>query len=698
MKKTISLLFIILLITTSSYSRPDSLSPDLRSYFGVFAGYNSNTHRAEFNQLPGVPDCCPQYDGGNGAGFAMGGFFEFLLYKNFSTGLRFGYSQLDATFLAFENKLVKVDNIIVNGKMEHSLKTSISMISLMPYLSYNLFDGFSLYAGPQVGYYHLRLYYLKESIVEPAGRGVFVENGKRTRNEREGKIPRMTDIYGGLSFGAGYKLPMNSKGTLFIEPELRYTLGLSDLVNTYDWKINTLSAGIAFSYKPISIRARQIRESIYIIDTVTVEADRIIADILVEGDTTITEEISKAGHITTITEIIRRTDTLFTYPVQEFDFTSNSPVFTISMQYVKESFPMLPFVFFDDNSGVLNRKYKLTNISSFNLNSIEPNPLSYHKNILNIIGARLKKHPESKITLFGSADPVSESGGCTLAGRRSQSIKDYLVEVWGIAEDRILIEKKNANCVPEPYTQTQNEMGHSENRRVEIFAQDARIFEDIINRRLLGTGAVNPPELIIEPVVNSIANISAVKSWELTIEGGGIDYSKAYDGSAERMTVNFAELLDKNSSYPGEIVINLKLTDIKNRTSTKSKTIKLKRDTSKYEAESISLLLFDVGSSKLGAASSRAIERFARSIKGSPEIKITGYTDILGEKQLNIDLADNRAKAVQEFMIKLNPGLMVISAEGVDDFSLPPGLHSFNSPEERYLSRTVRIEMIKKAD
>ncbi len=713
MKNFIGLLFILFLISTESNAQKDSLTADTRPYYGFFGGYNSNTHRAKFTQLPGIPDCCPQYDGGKGTGFAMGGFFEFPFYNNLSTGLRFGYSKLDADFVSFENKPVKIDNKIVNGKMEHSLKTSVSMISVTAYVNYNLFGGFSLYAGPVAGYYHLGLFSLKESIVEPADRGVFVENGKRTRNEREGEIPRMADVYAGLSFGAGYKLPMNSKGSLFIEPEFRYTLGLSDLVNTYNWKISTISAGISFSYTPLASKTSEVRENIYVIDTIIVETDEISSDIIVEGKATVSEEINEASHLKTITETIRRTDTLFTYPVPEFDFSTNSPVFTIDMQYVKESFPLLPFIFFDDNSALLQSKYKTQDISSFNLKSIELNPVSIHTNILDIIGLRLKMHPDSKITLFGSADPITEPDGCGLAGQRSRSIKDYLVNVWGVAPNNILIDKKNDNCTPEPYTQTQNEMGHSENRRVEIFADDARIFDDIINKRLLETGIANPPDLIIKLNLNGNSNdnnsngnsnnnpktIAAVKSWLLTIEsGGGILYSKQYDGSAKNITMSFAELFDRNSPPPEEIVINLTLTDNKNRTSSKTKTIRIKQDTSKYEVESISLILFDVGSSELGAGSARALGRFVSGITGSPGIKITGYTDILGERQLNIDLADQRAKAVEEFILKLDPALRIISAEGVDDFSLPPGLHSFDSPEERYLSRTVRIEMIKKVE
>ena len=66
MKNFISLLFILFLISTKSNAREDSLTADARPYYGIFVDYNSNSHRAIFTQLPGIPDCCPQYDGGKG--------------------------------------------------------------------------------------------------------------------------------------------------------------------------------------------------------------------------------------------------------------------------------------------------------------------------------------------------------------------------------------------------------------------------------------------------------------------------------------------------------------------------------------------------------------------------------------------------------------------------------------------------------
>jgi outer membrane protein OmpA-like peptidoglycan-associated protein len=63
-------------------------------------------------------------------------------------------------------------------------------------------------------------------------------------------------------------------------------------------------------------------------------------------------------------------------------------------------------------------------------------------------------------------------------------------------------------------------------------------------------------------------------------------------------------------------------------------------------------ILFATGKSDLNASSKAALNKFANSLKETPETDVTiyGHTDNTGSKEVNVQLSKNRAAAVASFL------------------------------------------------
>ena len=114
-------------------------------------------------------------------------------------------------------------------------------------------------------------------------------------------------------------------------------------------------------------------------------------------------------------------------------------------------------MFFDLGSTEIPERYVLISKSKVNdfkedqLEQFKPPKLSgrsnremiVYYNILNILGDRLGKYPNSSITLVGSSENGPQEGRIM-----ANSVKSYLVDVFGINTSRIAIEGREKPIIP----------------------------------------------------------------------------------------------------------------------------------------------------------------------------------------------------------------------------------------------------------
>jgi hypothetical protein len=127
-----------------------------------------------------------------------------------------------------------------------------------------------------------------------------------------------------------------------------------------------------------------------------------------------------------------------------------------------------------------------------------------------------------------------------------------------------------------------------------------------------------------------------------------------------------------------------------------SHKIEVITDTNEIEIERLSLILFEVSSEILPELSKKELQSFIISKEQIENITVTGYSDILGTTEFNKSLSENRAKNTARFILSMKPGLEINNIKGVGTAHFPPGIKSFGTPAERFLSRTVFIEVLKK--
>ncbi len=150
-------------------------------------------------------------------------------------------------------------------------------------------------------------------------------------------------------------------------------------------------------------------------------------------------------------------------------------------------YPLLHYVFFDEGSSDIPSRYTVFNdksvTSMFDDERIPGGTFEKYYNVLNIYGKRMLDHPEAKLKIVGCHDPKSdletkEGNGKALSQRRADVVYNYLVNVWGIAADRLTIETRG---YPEIESNPRDSMGIVENRRVELVCDDWNIIHPILD-------------------------------------------------------------------------------------------------------------------------------------------------------------------------------------------------------------------------
>ncbi|MDQ1265321.1 MAG: OmpA-like protein, partial [Bacteroidota bacterium] len=578
---------------------------------------------------------------------------------------------------------------------------------------YYVFDNFSLNLGFNLGYQISGAFEQKEAITKPADKGVFVETMKKTRNEVSGDLTDLSALNLSVGVGAGYDLPLNSDKSLILTPEINYNYTFTNFVSGISWKADHLRFGLAVRYLMKLGKAPKVpeREEMKLIetDTIIAESKDVTNQKYIQGiEIYKTDKVYNTEDKIITTKIYHRTDTLLmpepAHTTLAFNVSGIYPgkppaainEIDIKQQFVTQAFNMMPYIFFESKSSEIPDKYiRLRNTENFKADELNAKPMVFLTNLLNIIGERMNKIPSSKITIAGYADPTTEGGDCSLAKARAESVKNYLVNSWKISPDRLNIETGTQNCQPDFMTVTKNEYGYSENRRCEITANNPDVFAPITKVKYLETTDLLPPEIELTPELSSAKNI---RNWTLRLSQG---YQTLYEVSGSGKPTAIRKAIDddmiKNMVSGEQIKAKISINQDDGNTLEVVKELNVTKDTSDIEVQRLSLALFKVSGVELREIDKSAIRNFIKGLKPTDSISVAGYTDFLGNTDNNLALSGRRAGAVCDFIgdflksssLKSN----IIMCKGFGSTKKPPQISSQESPEERFLSRTVQIEI-----
>ncbi|MBS1536167.1 MAG: OmpA family protein [Bacteroidetes bacterium] len=702
----LTFLFIFIIIS--------SVSGFSQSRVPLWLGFGGG-YALSFHSTDGTLQClndpaCPVYKTGSGSGVLFGVSLDWRISSSIGFLVRSNFSPATANLSSTDSRgfIKNESGEVVPLVRTHDLNANLSSLTSDLLLNYHI-GNFHIFGGGSFGVLLSPTWSSTSTILSPLN-VTFGNNRRDTLFFPEKDIAGAETSQLGITVGVGYTIPLSKK--IILAPELSGTLPLSSLISTSDWKQTILALGISLRFGTGTIKPEEFRKSIQI-DTVTVNNPTIVGNRFSIGKSITSSQIEETEDLKIITEKTSRTDTSIIGaepppkpkpPTAKLAILGVSasgqktPLETIVVRgkFVTEGFPMLPFVFFDMNSAEINDRYhQLTSPDGFSIDKLTPNPLIQHRDILNIIGARMLEYSGTKITLRGTADPTTENSDCTLAENRANRIKQYLTTIWGIEEKRIKISKSSRKCAPESPTTSQADEGYEENRRVEIDSDDDELLAPMLRTRYIEITDVLPPIIETDVTGSTKQNIT---SWKIDGEYNSKKFfGESGSGTSRNITHNFTDVESRlmQTGEPSALEVRYELSDNNALTDEQSVEIPVRRDTIRQAVERLSLMHFEVLKDKLNRSAKAGIKKFVKDLDKDATISVVGYTDNLGELDLNNRLATGRANAVADYIKSIKPSATIIRNEGVGSSRFPPGISSHSLPESRFLSRTVQIEILR---
>jgi outer membrane protein OmpA-like peptidoglycan-associated protein len=640
---------------------------DMHPSFTLFGAFNHNMHAADFRMLPGVPSCCPRFEYGYGPGLSAGAGYDLPLGGRFMLTLRASYSTHDAVLRMTESLPVDVDGTRMVADIDHLIDTHLSSSGIESLLAYRIRGGFFVTIGMRTAVVLGASYAQHEQLIRPEG-GTF-ENDRRVRNEFAGDIPNASTLTASILGGVSYDLPLDRAGRIRAAPELLYAFGVTPVATTLAWNAHAIRAGVSLKYQVIPGPAHPLQPPGPASSPVAPTRPQHGRKPALEA--TITAIAVHAGEESSVGRIV----------VEEFVSTNMHP--------------LLPYVFFDDNSDEIPVRYvRLRNeeTNDYRIDEFHSAAtLDVYRNILNIVGQRLREHPSSELTLVGcNADHGSEIGNTELSRSRALRIADYLSNVWDIDAGRMHVV---ARGLPESPSIVSDPDGAAENRRVELFCSDGTLLQPVSTESI--ERQISPPEIIFVPQIRSEAGVAR---WYIHVHQGERKLT-SFSGLGmppQRLSWQLEKEFDYVLSESHDIVFYCEVTDVEGQTVRASEasmpveqiTVRKKRlETASGDKEihNYSLILFDYDKTELDQHNLAIARMIQDEIRSTSLIHITGYTDRIGDAGYNVRISEKRAKNTANAL-----GAASAIVRGLGN---TVKLLDNDIPEGRMYSRTVHIRV-----
>lgn len=704
-------IWLVLIFVAAGGAKAETESSALRPRYGASVYGGVNMHSASFHKLPGVPNCCEQFDSGIGAAINFALHYTTPLRPKWSLFAKLGFINNSALLKADENTTVfsTVKNGSDAGKFEHRLDVKLGAITFEPTLMYNPYKSLFVGAGFSAGFLTNYKFDQREVILEPQG-ATFLDSLGRdselaTRNHYQGDIPEATKLLLSGVVTAYYDFPMNKRGTLLLSPEINFSYAFSPVIDGYVWRTNALRFGVGVKYSPAPpepLNPKFKREERR--DTVIIADESISAPIFTRGaerrtfDTLIGEDEILYSDITLATDTLRTPKQYFFDVDVAHHFVNDSGAvvyadYATVEEYITRSVkPLLSYIFFDDSSSALADRYVRVNsseISKFSENRFhKTSTLQIYHNILNIIGSRMRALPKANLTLTAIDNGVETAADKSLLSRRTETIADYLTSVWGIDPSRI--KKQTSRETFEPQGTPDDPLKLEETRRVEMSSNVWEALQPVFTNDTIAV--MNLPEIDLLPIVRAQ---SGVAKWNASLKQSDRILGQ-YSGEGEppkKLVWKFDDN-SKNRITDGTVLTYaLEATDNKGKTKASAeKNIPIKFSTLENKEtdglgniliDKFSLVLFEFDRSEITPNNMRIVDYIKSRITTLSKVYITGYTDLLGPADHNLRLSQDRANSTAAALKAKTEEVLGIGATNE--------LYDNALPEGRYYSRTVEI-------
>jgi outer membrane protein OmpA-like peptidoglycan-associated protein len=397
---------------------------------------------------------------------------------------------------------------------------------------------------------------------------------------------------------------------------------------------------------------------------------------------------------------------------REVQFSVRAPKAVPVQHRVRETFPLCNYVFFEAGSTKIPDRYitltkgQAASFKEEQLQAVQPKnrafrsvrQMTVYYNILNILGDRMKRCPRTIISLSGASEKDPEFGKT-----RAETIKKYLVNIFGIDGSRIITEGRDKPRIPSESPGGTKELAllRAGDRRVDIESNSPELLMQV------GGGPhymLKPVQVVteVEDPLDShiIFNVTGAKealiSWSLEITDDQGMVQRFGPSTREQESISGNTILGDRSQGDYKFVM---LGETKaGKSVRKESAAHLIRRNEPIEESVRFSILFDFDKSKTIASYEKFLtEVVAPLIKDSGIVIIHGHTDIIGEEEFNDSLSSQRvhdARTIIEQAIA-NSGKKGITFETFacgENLQFAPFDNYF--PEERFYNRTVIIDIV----
>jgi len=356
--------------------------------------------------------------------------------------------------------------------------------------------------------------------------------------------------------------------------------------------------------------------------------------------------------------------------------------------------PLMPYIFFDDNSAEIPSKYVLlkdeNEANSFAYATlVGKTTLETYYNMLNIFGKRMTENPDVKITLAGyKSNQGKEKNNKGISKQRVEKIRDYFVNTWKIDPARIKIE---SGSLPKKASNDKDPLGAEENRRVEIFADSWEIMKPIQLDDTLRK--ITPEKILLRPITQADRGIA---NYKISVNEAGNSLKEYADNGTPANEFSWDFSNDPRAPrLKNDLSYNIEVKDRDGKSyKSPDKTIKVeilsieqkrKNATKDTIINVYNLILFDFNKSNLDPTNKRITDIIKSEITENAIVQVNGYTDIIGKDEYNLKLSTARAKSTADAL-----EFKRTTYTGKGEYEL---LFDNSTPEGRYYCRTVVVEV-----
>lgn len=618
-------------------------------WFGGAAGANLNFYGGTTQRLNSTLITPTAFHKGFGAGLYIAPLVEYRPDSTWGGILQIGYDDRRASFK---------DVPCPCGELS-TLSATPSYISIEPSLRFAPFsDGFYIYGGPRIGF--------NFSFSSPDEKTFFYT--QEGISATKGQFSNMNGTVFSGQLGVGYDFPLtspNDETQWELSPFLSFQPYFGqEFRSTESWSTSTVRLGASIKFGSGDV----------------IPQDKpVVVPAVVERDVQFSVRAPKA------------------VPVK---------------RRVRESFPIRNYVFFDEGSAEIPIRYEAltkAQAASFKeeqLQDVQPKSMTgrslrqmtVYYNTINVVGDRMKRNPNTRISLIGASELGPEHGKA-----RAESIKRYLVNVFGIDSSRITTEGRDKPKVPSEVIGGTKELAllRAGDRRVDIESDSPEMMIQVGGGPHYMLKPVQIVAVVEDPLdsqilFNAPGAKEAYSSWSLEITDEKGNVQRIGPSTKDRENISGNAILGDRSQGTYKVVM-LAQTKSGKSVRKESSVNLVRREEPKKEAVRYSIL-FDFDQSKTIASYEKFLtEVVTPLIPDSSVVVIHGYTDIIGEEEYNDNLSRER---VEETRGIIERAISKSRKRGItfETFGFGENLEyaPFDNyyPEGRFYNRAVIIDIV----